>query len=127
MGCRSDYMAPTDSEKTLSKLHALLEEVETGHHVDSGTYGSGTWNGAVPEGDLDALTAELCEKLKGKPEIYISKRSLELQIWWRDHQKWDAIREKQEADAEAEKKLLNQALSKLSPEERKLVKKKLNS
>jgi hypothetical protein len=49
-------------------------------------------------GEIDAMTDRLCAWCK---ENDVTKCSLELQIWWRDHQAWDKRREEQErADSE---------------------------
>jgi len=64
---------------------------------------------------LDRDTAELCSWCR---ENDVQEQSLELQIWWRDHQKHDAKREAEEAKKKAKRK---KALAKLTKEERKLL------
>jgi len=47
----------------------------------------------------------------------VTKQSLELQIWWRDHQAADAKREAAEREAQRLRGLRRQAAAKLTPEE----------
>jgi len=67
----------------------------------------------VDQGDLDRLTAHLCGKLKS---VDVTSYSLELQIWWRDHQKADRDREENRV-----LELRNAALAKLTDEECRLL------
>ncbi len=69
---------------------------------------------------LDALTASLCAWAHAHPDE-IARQSLELQIWWRDHQAFDRRRETEEAAAHERIRLREQALAKLTPAERKAV------
>lgn len=125
MPCRSDYMEPTTLEHELSNVYQLLDEVKTGKKLTK-DYGSGTdsrvYNRGMNQKDLDAATAELCtaiKKSKWKPEHF----SLELQMWWRDHQEADKRHKREDAKAKREAKLVKQALAKLTPKERKLLEK----
>ena len=90
MPCNSDYMNPTETEKNLSVIYGLLDELETG--VLPPNFGNGfdkrAYSYATKE-HLDERTSELCSKLQG---VDVSKYSLEMQIWWRDHQKADRER-----------------------------------
>jgi len=65
------------------------------------------------QGDLDRLTAHLCERLKS---VDLAPYSLELQMWWRDHQKADRDREENRV-----LELRNAALAKLTDEECRLL------
>jgi hypothetical protein len=47
--------------------------------------------------------------------------SLELQIWWRDHQEADRIRQKEEAAAQKKAHIRAQGLAKLTLEERRAL------
>jgi hypothetical protein len=99
MPCDASYMNPNHLEKNISRLHCLLQELETGKHVDPA---SSAWTGYHPavynqhptQADADKLTALLCSKLK--THLAISKCSLELQIWWRNHLAADQAREAKE-------------------------------
>jgi hypothetical protein len=106
-------------EKALSQVVCLLDELGGKPEIDSRHwqgYHPNVYNNSNVCGD--ALVAELCEKLQGED---VTKRSLEMQIWWRDHQKADKQRlerEMQQQKTEAEKAV---ALEKLTPYERKLL------
>jgi hypothetical protein len=113
-------MEPNDLEINLDKVYHLLEEVKTGVHVDSKKYGSGfhpqAYNKGLDKRHLDKKVRELCTILTRdgiKPNA-----SLELQIWWRDHQEADRLRKLAEIEKEKKTRLKNAALAKLSPEER---------
>lgn len=68
--------------------------------------------------DADAMVSELCQLLQGED---ITKRSLEMQMWWRDHQMADKKRlEREIAQVKSEKEKAI-ALSKLTEHERKLL------
>jgi hypothetical protein len=68
----------------------------------------------------DKMTQLLCTWCKHNPQR-IAKASLELQIWWRDHQAADIRHAKAEARNRRQIKLRNQALSKLTPAEREAL------
>lgn len=97
MPCNAEYMNPTDIELHASRMKALLAEVETGTPVDTdsrewhgyaeGVYGKGRKD---IRAIADSLAAELCRKLTAIGDA--SRYSLELQIWWRDHQRADEKR-----------------------------------
>lgn len=119
MPCNSDYLNATGFEKSLSKVACLLDELEgkpinpshwSGYHPR--VYGS------YSQGIGDIMVAELCSKLK---KLDVSKLSLEMQIWWRDHQKADKAREAEEKEAERKSKLIQSAVNKLTPEEFKAL------
>jgi hypothetical protein len=118
MPCNSDYMEASGKEIALSQVACLLDELNGKQEIDSSH-----WYGYHPKvynqhTNGDALVYELCDRLQKED---ISKRSLEMQIWWRDHQKEDKDRlerELREQKTEAEKAA---ALEKLTPYERKLL------
>lgn len=94
MPCNSDYLKSNPLEVELSRVYLLLDEVKKGRHVDPE---SRAWHGydgrAYCRGykaQLDEAVRELCGLLQGKD---VSRNSLELQIWWRDHQEADAKRQ----------------------------------
>lgn len=57
----------------------MLDQVYWGDGFDKRVYSK-----TITKEDLDEKTAELCSKLKEIEDV--SKYSLELQMWWRDHQ-----------------------------------------
>jgi len=65
-------------------------------------------------GDKDKLVAEVCRRLQ---EVDVTKYSLELQMWWRDHQEADRRRQEKERKAAEDAALRASALAKLTPEE----------
>lgn len=118
MPCNSDYMEASGYEVAISQVACLLDELD-----GKGPINPSHWRGYHPSvynrhADGDALVAKLCAKLRGKD---VSKYSLEMQIWWRDHKRADKERmerELREAEAKKQKKA---ALEKLTPYERKLL------
>ena len=109
MPCRSDYMEPTLREKESIKVLNLLTEV-------------GKFTGDVPYygwvSALDTHTAILCEFCQNND---VTKYSLELQIWWRDHQEADRKRLEREMQEQKEGKERDAALAKLTDYERGLL------
>lgn len=107
MPCVSECLEPSDREKESVRVRTFLRLM-------------GFWAAPAPSiyGDVDNLdrdTAKLCDWCKTAPDM--SKQSLELQIWWRDHQLADAKREQAELKRTALKKLAEQARSKLTKSE----------
>jgi hypothetical protein len=93
MGCNSDYMSTNNYEIEISKVACLLDE------LDGKKFEKSHWNGYHPKvyckvtRELgDKLVAELCGKLQN---LDVKNYSLEMQMWWRDHQAAD---DKQEAE-----------------------------
>jgi len=116
MPCNSSYQDPTHLEVNTAKVCALLEEVKTGNLPN--WYGNGSHSSAYncsSDHRLDNITAQLCSKLQN---VNVTKFSLELQIWWRDHQEADTRRLKREIQ---ECKDRDAAISKLTPYERNLL------
>lgn len=120
MGCNSDYMQANEREINLSIVYGLLDEIKTGKLPKN--FGDGydkrVYDKGLSKEHLDEKTAELCSKLK---KLDVSKYSLEMQMWWREHQKADRERKKQKSDELKLKKQKEQALSKLSARERKIL------
>jgi hypothetical protein len=117
MPCNSDYLEPNQSEIHLAKIEALLEELQTGKLPK--WYGNGghysVYNQASDE-RLHLSTVALCAKLQDVPDIKVY--SLEMQLWWREHQEADAKRLEKEIQQFTDKE---KALAKLSDYERKLL------
>ena len=126
MPCKSDHMEPNKEETALSKVLAFLDEIKTGKLSPSAFAGGhrGAYNKASKE-KMDKKTAELCGILK---ETDVTKYSLEMQMWWRDHQKFDKQRkaserkrkasERKEVKHEAARK---EALAKLSDKDKEAL------
>lgn len=119
MPCNSDYMAASRYEEQISRVACLLDELASKPVQRS------WWSGYHPRvyGKItralgEQLVQELCTSLQS---LDVSKYSLEMQIWWRDHQAAEKERLERElsqaqllADREA-------ALSKLTSYERKVL------
>jgi hypothetical protein len=119
MGCNSEYMTANNYERELSKVACLLDEIagkkwERSH-----------WDGYHPSvycksrseiGDI--MVKRLCDALQS---VDVSQYSLEMQMWWRDHQAADKARVKLEIEASKTESERMDALEKLTPHERKLL------
>ncbi len=120
MGCRSDYMEPNSQEKALSQVACFLDELDGKkdplQHLD-GMHPS-VYNKGLTEKQADKLVAKLCKRCQ---EVDVTKYSLELQIWWRDHQAADKRRVEEELAAKKDEAARKKALAKLTPHERKLL------
>lgn len=120
MPCRSDYMEARGDEVQFSRVACLLDE------LDGKPINESHWRGYHPKvyskhltkKQEDEMVAELCSKLQ---KVDVTKYSLEMQIWWRDHQKADKERIKQEKFEANKKRLQQQALSKLTDEEKEAL------
>lgn len=121
MPCNSDYMAATHYERDLSRVACLLDELAASKPIDPSHwegYHPRVYGRAVSRDEGDSMTRDLCNALQHRD---VTKFSLEMQMWWRNHQAADKARvEREMADAatEAERKA---ALDKLTPHERKLL------
>jgi hypothetical protein len=123
MGCISSYQDPTQFEIELSKVYALLDELENGElkkDWDSGL-DSRVYNLKRDQSVLDEKTAELCSKLQMLSARKLSKVSLEMQMWWRDHQEADKKRLQEQMKTKREQKAKQAALKKLNKYERNLL------
>ena len=120
MPCNSDYLEANGMEIEHSKVLALLKELKTGKLPSffGDGYHKDVYN-KTTKGILDEKVAELCSKLQDVEDI--KKYSLEMQMWWRDHQKADKARIKRIAQSKKEAKDKEELLLKLSPYEKKLL------
>lgn len=119
MPCNSDHMAADGYEQELSRVACLLDELAGKKWERS------YWDGYHPRVYCKAsrdmgnqMVRELCDALQGRD---VTQYSLEMQIWWRDHQAADKARCERElarAKAADERKA---ALAKLTPHERKVL------
>lgn len=118
MPCNSDYLESSGKEIELSRVACLLDELNGKDKIDPSH-----WSGYHPLVynkivDRNALVSELCSRLQ---DVDISQCSLEMQIWWRDHQEADRKRLETELEEAKEKSERDAALAKLTPYERKLL------
>lgn len=118
MPCNSDHMEANHLERRLSQVACLLDELAGKPKIDKAHWGGYHPRVYSASFDADALVAELCSKLQS---VDVTQCSLEMQMWWRDHQAADKARiaveiqrHKEEADRAA-------AIEKLTPYERKLL------
>jgi len=113
MPCVSSYQDPTQFEK-LSKVYALLDELENGKLKKDWNSGfdSRVYNLHRDQSVLDEKTAELCSKLQKLSARKLSKVSLEMQMWWRDHQEADKKRLQEQMKTKREQKTKQAALKK---------------
>lgn len=123
MPCNSDYMEANELELEISRVLCLLEEIKTGKPINPNSkewtgYHSKVYNKGLERDDADKLVAALCDNLK---KVDIKKYSLEMQLWWREHQNADRKREAQERAKREEAKNFRAALKKLSAKEVQLL------
>jgi hypothetical protein len=119
MPCNSDYLEATSLERELSKVACLLDEIAGkpcerryafGYHPR--VYGKATRELG------DQLVGELCNALQGAD---VSQFSLDMQIWWRDHQAADEERIQKETAIATLTFQRETALSKLTAHEQWLL------
>ena len=118
MPCRSDYLEANPLEVELSRVLVCLAVLESrvvkgwdGYHKDA-------YNKATQE-KLDKKTAELCGKLKKEKDV--TKYSLELQTWWRDHKKADKRHEQEDKEEKRKANLRKAAAKRLTKKQREAL------
>lgn len=97
MPCDSSHLNARGDEIELSRIFMLLDEVNGGSPPDTRSsgwsgYDSRAYGKRIPAAVQDNLVADLCGKCQALGPA-IRTKSLELQVWWRDHQRADAERE----------------------------------
>lgn len=89
-------MEPNKREVELSRVACLLDELK-GESIRKpfweGMHPS-VYNKGLGQKDADKMVEKLCTKLR---QVDVTKYSLEMQIWWRDHQAADKVRLETEA------------------------------
>ena len=118
MPCDSSHLEATHKEREMSKVACLLDELNGKKRINRdhwGGYHPRVYNQRV---DADEMTAELCSRLQ---RLDVSQCSLEMQIWWRDHQEADRSRAQAAVARAKTDKQKKAALAKLTPHERKLL------
>jgi hypothetical protein len=114
-------MDATGFEIAMSRVYQLLDELDGKPINPSGWsgYDARVYNKSSDKSH-DAAVAKLCAACEALgPKI--KEHSLELQIWWRDHQQADREREAKVARLAKEEADQKAALEKLSPAERKAL------
>lgn len=120
MPCNCDYLEATNIEIEMSRVACLLDELK-GISIKKSCwdgYHSSVYCQRLTKERCDKMVEQLCSKLQ---KLDVTKYSLKMQIWWRDHQDADKKRlEKELAEhkMEADKQ---QALNKLTKYERDLL------
>lgn len=118
MPCDCSHLEATHKEREMSRVACLLDELDGKKKINRDH-----WNGYHPRVysqrvDADAMTAELCARLQG---VDVGDYSLEMQMWWRDHQEADKKRAKDAVEKAKTEKQKKAAIAKLTPHERKLL------
>ena len=113
MPCSTD--PPTNREVATARTRELVNEIEGRDfdHKDFHASYCGT-------SDLQANVRKLCVWCK-KNSNKVGSMSLELQLWWRDHQAEDTRHEKEALVKQQKRAIRRKALSKLSSEERRAL------
>lgn len=109
MPCECYYPEPSKRQKESVAVINFLWEVGLAG-LPAGEFGR--------EETVDEDTAKLCEFCKNND---VTKYSLELQIWWRDHQKMDQQKEERKLAKELEESERRDALAKLTEREKQLL------
>ena len=120
MPCNSDYMEATGKERQMSRVACLLDEL-AGKQWDKSAYDGyhkAVYSQGLGKAQCDAMVDKLCRKCQA---IDVTKQSLELQLWWRDHQAADKARIEMELEMAETTRKKSEALSKLTAYERKLL------
>ena len=112
MPCNCDHLEPKHLEKEISKMLAIRDMLKSddpsflnerhysGYHPEA--YGKEkSWS----KERRDDLIAHICTELKEiERDDYICDLALEAQLWWRDHKRADAERERRERQLEDKRK-----------------------
>lgn len=124
MACRSDYMEASSLEIEGSRVLTFLDEIKRGIPPSPNYlrgYHPEAYSPCLSPKILNEKTAELCE-LCEQHKISSPTFSLELQIWWRDHQRGEERRKFEDACELKQNDLRKSGLSKLTSDERKALK-----
>ena len=99
MPCDSSYMEPSNKEKEISKVAALLDELDSGELNMKHYKGMHpiVYNQGLSEEQCDTFVRTLCHKLTTEEDV--NEYSLEMQIWWRDHKIADEKRKLREEES----------------------------
>lgn len=108
MPCQSSYMEPTVRELESIRLQEFFQE------IDGNIYDHKHPSSRPNVNLIDFHTRNLCSWCKNHD---VSKMSLELQMWWRDHQEADRVRELEEKEKARRAELRKSAYQKLTQDE----------
>lgn len=120
MPCNSDGFDPSRQTIELSRVACLLDELD-GKPLDRDHwrgYHPAVYNMCIQKPAADAMVAELCSRLQN---VDVKQYSLELQMWWRDHQAADQKRLQHEMARKKTDEDRAFAIAKLTPYERELL------
>lgn len=113
------YTEPaSNNEKLERRLNDFLDEI--GERTPKTEY-IFVGPGKGRKQSIEGMSQILCNHLKAQHPNVIKSYSLELQIWWRDHQRDDARHEREDAEKRRRGALRKSALAKLTVEERKAL------
>lgn len=115
MPCNCDGYEPEVIDVTAHQALCVLRELGGGDLKPKDWH---PHSRSPDRGQADEIVAEACRRLRG---VDVTKYSLELQMWWRDHQEADKRREAQAKKKAEEAALRESALAKLTPKERKAL------
>ena len=121
MPCNSDYLESDHKEVEMSHVCCLIDELDGQQSINRSHwdgYHPNVYNKHLSQRSQNQLVDKLCKRLQRRD---VTKLSLEMQIWWRDHQKADKARLQEEMKQLKDKKLRKAALAKLSPYEQQLL------
>ena len=127
MPCRTDYLEPNQREVELQRAARLLVYLweQTGKNLEAWAVSESTNVYARDERSVTELCAALRAMDSKQRDTIIynahDKDARDLATWWEEHQAADAAREEQEAAEREQQTLREQALDKLSDEERKAL------
>lgn len=121
MPCDASHMEPTPLEVELSKVLCCLDELN-----ETGVIKESWWKGYHPLAytknisldTLNKLTASLCSQLK---KVTVANYSLNLQMWVKDHEDLDKLRQQKAKQERQKKAVVERALKKLTPIERRAL------
>lgn len=120
MPCNSDYMTANEFEVRMSQVACLLDEINDKPVSESwrNGYHPAVYSKGLSKEDADNMVSQLCSHLR---ENDAKQYSLEMQIWWRDHQKADKQRLEKEMISKKTEREIALALAKLTDYEKKLL------
>ena len=123
MPCSMQDMRPEHHEVEMSRVMSCIDEIIKGGEMNRkhfrGYHPLVYQKTLIGKKEGDKLTKKLCSAIQKIEDI--SEYSLELQMWWRDHQEADKARLEKELKEAEEKKAKEEALKKLTKYERELL------
>lgn len=114
-------MEASTREIGLSQVACLLDELAGKPRINPSDwrgYHPAVYNRHLTKFSQDNMVATLCTRLQS---VNVAEYSLEMQIWWRDHQAADKARVEHQLALATYEKEREAALQKLTPHERKLI------